>query len=185
MIAPRLILNTQQFQLVIDRLCYQLIENQRNFAETCIIGVQPRGVYLAERIYQRLQSLENKQCKALGKLDITFYRDDFSSNKSLKASPTDLDFSIENQRIILVDDVLYSGRTIRAALDALLSFGRPKDVELMVLIDRRLHRDLPIQAKYVGKTIDSIADERVIVEWEEQNGKDQIWLSPITKKNNQ
>ncbi len=175
---PRIILNETQFKLVIDRLCYQLIENNRDFSETVIIGVQPRGVFLAERIYQRLQELENLKCAHFGKLDITFHRDDFgSSKKILTPQQTELDFSIENKRIVLIDDVLYSGRTIRAALDAMLSFGRPKDVELMVLIDRRLHRDLPIKAKYVGKAIDSIVDEKVKVEWENQDGKDQVWIS--------
>ena len=97
-------------------------------------------------------------------------------------SITDLDFSIENKRIILVDDVLYSGRTIRAALDALLAFGRPKDVELLVLVDRKMHRDLPIQAKYVGKSVDSIIDEKVKVEWKEQGNLDQVWILPIQKE---
>ncbi|MGB1017810.1 MAG: bifunctional pyr operon transcriptional regulator/uracil phosphoribosyltransferase PyrR [Chitinophagales bacterium] len=176
---PRIILDTTQLNLVINRLCYQLIEDQRNFSETVIIGVQPRGIFLAQRIFRRLKELENKQCAHFGKLDITFHRDDFGSDKILTPNETDLDFSIENKRVVLIDDVLYSGRTIRAALDALLSFGRPKDVELMVLIDRKLHRDLPIKAKYVGKTIDSIVDERVKVEWESEDGKDQVWILPL------
>lgn len=179
---PRIILDTTQFNLVINRLCYQLIEDQRDFSETIIIGVQPRGIFLAERIFSRLKELENKQCAHFGKLDITFHRDDFGGDKILTPSQTELDFSIENKRVVLIDDVLYSGRTIRAALDALLSFGRPKDVELLVLVDRKLHRDLPIQAKYVGKTIDSIVDEKVKVEWAEQGGKDQVWLMPIETK---
>jgi len=175
---PRIILDTIEFNLVINRLCYQLIENNRDFSETVIIGVQPRGITFAQRIYDRLQKLENFKCAHFGKLDITFHRDDFgSSSKMLTPSQTELDFSLEGKRVVLIDDVLYSGRTIRAALDALLSYGRPKDVELMVLIDRKLHRDLPIKAKYVGKTIDSIIDEKVTVNWKEENGKDQVLLS--------
>lgn len=173
---PRIILDKIKFNLVINRLCYQLIEDNRNFSETVIIGVQPRGIYLAERIYTRLQELENFKCSNFGKLDITFHRDDFGTSKILKANQTELDFSIENKRVVLIDDVLYSGRTIRAALDAMLSFGRPKDVELLVLIDRRLHRDLPIKAKYVGLPIDSIVDEKVKVEWQEQGKEDKVWI---------
>ena len=115
-----------------------------------------------------------------GALDITFYRDDFRrKDKPLIPSATNLDFSVENKRVILVDDVLYTGRTIRAALDALVDFGRPKDVELLVLIDRKLHRDLPIQAKYVGKTIDSIEEERVTVDLEGQS----VWITPKNEDN--
>lgn len=178
---PRIILDTTQFNLVINRLCYQLIENNRDFSETVILGVQPRGILLAERIYKRLQELENFKCAHFGKLDITFHRDDFGSSKILTPNQTELDFPIENKRVVLVDDVLYSGRTIRAALDAMLSFGRPKDVELLVLIDRKLHRDVPIQAKYVGKTVDSIVDERVEVEWQEREGMDQVWITTVNK----
>ncbi len=177
---PRIILDTTQFNLVIDRLCYQLIEDNRDFSETIIIGVQPRGIVFAQRIFDRLLKLENIKCENFGKLDVTFHRDDFgSSKKILTPNQTELDFSIEDKRIVLIDDVLYSGRTIRAALDALLSFGRPKDVELMVLIDRKLHRDLPIKAKYVGRSIDSIMDEKVKVEWQEVDGEDQVWLSKV------
>lgn len=175
--SPRIILDTARFQLVIDRLCYQLIENHKDFKNTVIIGVQPRGIFLAQRIQKRIQELVKLKHLDLGKLDITFYRDDFrTGNAPLRANETDIEFSLENKRIVLVDDVLYTGRTIRSALDALLDFGRPEDVELLVLIDRRLHRHLPIQAKYAGKTIDSIIDEKVKVEWREQGDEDKVWL---------
>lgn len=173
----RVILDSEQFQLTIDRLCYQLIENHDNFSETVFVGVQPRGIYLGNRIVTRLQSLAKLEAIPFGKLDITFYRDDFrTSEKPLTASNTSIDFTIENKRVVLIDDVLYTGRTIRAALDALLDFGRPTDVELMVMIDRRLQRHVPIQAKYVGKTIDSISQERVKVEWDEKAINDKIWI---------
>ena len=175
--SPRIILDTARFQLVIDRLCHQVIEKHGDFKETAIIGVQPRGIYLAERIAKQITTISKNKNIPIGKLDITFYRDDFRTNKSpLKANKTDIAFSLEGKQIILVDDVLYTGRTIRSALDALLDFGRPSDVELLVLIDRRLHRHLPIQAKYAGKTIDSIINEKVLVEWQEQGEEDKVWL---------
>ncbi len=181
--SPRIILDTARFQLVIDRLCHQLIENHKDFKNTAIIGVQPRGIFLAQRIQKRIQEITKIKKLELGKLDITFYRDDFrTGNAPLQANETDVEFSLEHKRIVLVDDVLYTGRTIRSALDALLDFGRPEDVELLVLIDRRLHRHVPIQAKYAGKTIDSIIDERVKVEWQEQGEEDKVWL--IDKTNN-
>jgi len=181
--SPRIILDAARFQLVIDRLCHELIENHKDFSNTVIIGVQPRGVFLAKRIVERLKALSDIQQLDLGKLDITFYRDDFrKGNSPLKANATEIEFSLEDKRIILVDDVLYTGRTIRSALDALLDFGRPEDVELLVLIDRRLHRHLPIQAKYVGKTVDSIIDEQVKVDWQEQGQEDKVWI--IDKTNN-
>lgn len=180
---PRIILDTARFQLVIDRLCHQLIENHQDFSNSVIIGVQPRGVYLAKRITKRLEQITQLPALPLGKLDITFFRDDFrTSNSPLQAMETDLDFSLEAKRIILVDDVLYTGRTIRAALDAMLAYGRPEDVELLVLIDRRLQRHLPIQAKYIGKTIDSISKEKVKVEWSEQGEEDKVWI--IAKNTN-
>jgi pyrimidine operon attenuation protein/uracil phosphoribosyltransferase len=109
-------------------------------------------------------------------LDITFYRDDFRAKGSMAANETEIPFSLEEKNIILIDDVLFTGRTIRSALDAMLDYGRPNDVELLVLIDRRLQRHLPIQAKYVGKVIDSIASEKVKVEWKETDGEDKVWL---------
>jgi pyrimidine operon attenuation protein/uracil phosphoribosyltransferase len=174
---PRIILDSQKLSLTIDRLCHQLIEQHQDFSQSCIIGVQPRGVYLAERIYKRLQQILKKKDLAYGKLDITFYRDDFrQKGMPMTASETDIPFSLEDKNVVLIDDVLYTGRTIRSALDAMLDYGRPKDVELLVLIDRRLHRHLPIQAKYVGKVIDSITTEKVKVEWSETDGQDKVWI---------
>jgi pyrimidine operon attenuation protein/uracil phosphoribosyltransferase len=174
----RTILSPDQFALTIDRLCYQLIENHKNFENTVFIGLQPRGIFLGSRIVNRLKELTSLSNLSYGKLDITFYRDDFrTSSKPLTASDTNIDFSIQGKRVVLFDDVLYTGRTIRAGLDALLDYGRPVDVELMVLVDRRLHRHLPIQAKYVGKTVDSIKEERVIVQWKEESGEDLILIT--------
>ncbi len=173
----RVILDSLQFSLTIDRLCHQVIERHRDFDETVLIGVQPRGVQLAQRIYQRITAILPNTNLPIGKLDITFYRDDFRQKGTpLTANETDIEFTVENKRVILIDDVLYSGRTIRSALDAILDFGRPSEVELLVLVDRRMHRNLPIEANYVGRKIDSIITEKVKVEWKETDGKDKIWI---------
>ncbi len=174
MMKPRIILDNKHFEITITRLCYQLIEVHNDFSETVIIGLQPRGIYLAKRIQKQLQKILQKDIKC-GTLDTTFYRDDFRK-KELVPNRTEIDFIIEDKKVVMVDDVLFTGRTIRAGLDAMLAFGRPYDVELLVLIDRRLSRNVPIQAKYVGKTIDSIASERVVVEWSETDGKDKVTL---------
>ncbi len=174
---PRLILESRHFSLTIHRLCHLIVENHGDFSDTVLVGVQPRGVLLASRIYKELLDITGLKNIPYGKLDITFYRDDFrQKGKPMQASETDITFSLENKRVVLIDDVLYTGRTIRAALDAMLDFGRPTHVELLVLIDRRLHRDLPIQATYIGKVIDSIAEEKVKVEWKEEDGEDKVWI---------
>lgn len=172
---PKILLEKNQFDVKIKRLCHQLIEAHNDFKDTVIIGLQPRGIYLAKRIHKELQNiLKNKKINC-GSLDITFHRDDFRK-KELIPNPTNINFTIEDKNVVLVDDVLYTGRTIRAGLDAMLGFGRPKDVELLVLVDRRLSRHVPIQAKYVGITIDSVASQNVKVEWQETEGKDRITL---------
>ncbi len=174
--APRLLLSPQQFEITIHRLCRQLIEIHDEFQDSVIIGLQPRGIYMAHRIAKTLEQILNKPAGiAVGELDVTFYRDDFR-RKDLVPNRTNIDFVIENKNVILVDDVLYTGRTIRAGLDAMMAFGRPKDVELLVLVDRRFSRNLPIQAKYIGKTVDTMASEKVKVEWKETGGEDHVWL---------
>jgi pyrimidine operon attenuation protein/uracil phosphoribosyltransferase len=172
---PKIILDSKQFEITVTRLCYQLIEVHNNFSDTVIIGLQPRGIYLAKRIHKKLSEILKNKNIEFGSLDITFYRDDFRT-KELVPNTTEIDFIIENKKVILVDDVLYTGRTIRAGLDAMLAFGRPYDVELLVLIDRRLSRNVPIQAKYIGKIIDSISSEKVKVEWKESDGADKVTL---------
>lgn len=177
------LLNSRQVGITITRLCHQLIENHGDFNKSVIIGLQPRGIYLANRVVHELQERTGVKSIRHGMLDITFYRDDFRRKESpAVASETQIDFDIEDQNVILIDDVLYTGRTIRAGLDAMLAFGRPKRVELLVLIDRRFSRDLPVQADYVGRTVDAIASERVSVDWTETEGKDQVTLYPIKSK---
>lgn len=173
----RIIFGPKLFQLTVERLCHQLIENHRDFSNSAIIGVQPRGTALAQRIHQRLGQILNNGQIPLGLLDITFHRDDLRNRERiLIPNKTHIDFQVEGKRIILVDDVLYTGRTIRSALDALIQYGRPDDVELLVLIDRRLHRTVPIQAKYVGSRVDSIVEEEVKVEWSEDGTGDKVWI---------
>jgi pyrimidine operon attenuation protein/uracil phosphoribosyltransferase len=176
-LQQRLILNSEQFNITINRLCYQLIENHNNFEQSAIIGLQPRGIYLSQRIVKNLKQILNTQNLLSGNLDVTFFRDDFRRTEKIQIpSSTEIDFIIENKKVILIDDVLFTGRTIRAGLDAILSYGRPKKVELLVLIDRRFNRQLPIEPDYVGKTVDTIASEKVKVDWQETDGKDQVWL---------
>ena len=163
------ILNKNQLNITIHRLCHQLIENHDHFSNTVIIGLQPRGVYLASRIVECLKSIDLRH-KGIeyGQLDITFYRDDFRrGTELLQASETNIETSLENKKVVLIDDVLFTGRTVRAALDALHDFGRPQSVELLVLIDRRLSRHVPIQPDYVGHKVDAVAQEKVSVEWGE------------------
>ncbi len=171
------ILNEQQLAITIDRLCHQILENHLDFSQSVLIGLQPRGVYLSDRINQQLKGLLPGTAIPYGKLDITFYRDDFNKSQALHVpNQTDIGFSVENKRVILADDVLYTGRTIRSALDAMIDFGRPASVELLVLIDRRFSRQLPIQPDYVGRTIDSIVSQKVKVLWKEKDGRDEVVL---------
>jgi len=169
------ILNGTQVAITVDRLCHQLIENHLDFSQSVLIGAQPRGIYLSDRIYDTLRKLLPGVHINYGKLDITFYRDDFNTQLHVPKETT-IDFSLDGKKVILVDDVLYTGRTTRSALDAMLDFGRPSAVELLVLIDRRFTRQVPIQADYVGRTVDAIMSETVKVRWAERDGKDEVIL---------
>ena len=173
----RLILDGPLLDITINRLCQQLIENHSQFEKSVILGLQPRGVFLANRIHQQLE-IETGLKIPLGTLDTTFYRDDFRRReKPIRANSTNVPFIIEDKRVILIDDVLYTGRSVRAALDAMIAFGRPQSVELLVLINRRYSRDLPIEPTYVGRNVNTLHSQRVLVEWQEQGAeKDQTWL---------
>ena len=174
---PRVILNSKHLELTINRLCYQLIENHDAFNNSVLIGLQPRGVMLAERIHKKLEEITNSSIP-IGVLDVTFYRDDFRRrNNPITVNKTKIDFLIEGKKVILIDDVLYTGRTIRSGLDAMLAFGRPDHVECLVLIDRRFSRQLPIKADYVGNTVDAVTSENVNVVWEGNSGK--VYLNTI------
>lgn len=174
---PREIINTTEFNLIIKRLAFQLIENHDSFENTVLIGLQTKGVYLADRLKAVLHEIHPNLNLDVGYLDITFFRDDFRRTlKPLVANETTIDFIIEGKKVVLIDDVLFTGRTIRAGLDAMLAFGRPSLVELLVLVDRRYKRHLPIQPSYVGKIVDSVTSEKVNVEWEEVEGEDKVLM---------
>ena len=169
------VLNEQQLNITIKRLSHQILENHPTLKDTVLIGIQPRGVFVSDSIVEELRRIMPEEKIRYGILDITFYRDDIRKELHVP-NQTKIPFTIENKNVVLIDDVLYTGRTIRAALDALLSFGRPAKVELCILIDRRFSRQLPIQPDYTGKSIDSIISQKVTVFWRERDGKDEVVL---------
>lgn len=170
-------LSSQEVNIILHRLACQLLENHLDFSNTVLIGIQPRGTFLAKRLKEMLEQDYGISDITLGYLDITFFRDDFRrTDKPLEASETRIDFSIEGKRVVFVDDVLYTGRSIRAALTAVQSFGRAKAIELLVLVDRRFSRDLPIQPDYRGRQVDSITHDKVRVHWKENDGEDVVYL---------
>ena len=172
----QVLISTDQFALILDRLAHQLLEHH-DFSNTDLIGLQPRGVRFAKRLQSRLTELLDGQEVRVGALDVTFHRDDLRmKDKPIVPNVNDMDFLVEGRKVILVDDVLFTGRTIRAGLDALLSYGRPDKVELAVLIDRRFRRELPIEPTYIGQQIDSIGGQHVVVEWAEENDSDRVIL---------
>ena len=160
-------MNEEQLLLVIKRLAHQIMENHLGLENTAIIGMQPRGVFLSDKIKNEFEHMDGVSNFEYGKLDITFYRDDFRSELHV-ANKTEIPFSLEGKSVVLVDDVLWTGRTSRADLDSLLDFGRPKSVELCVLINRRFGRELPIQADYIGRSIDTVDSQKVKVSWVER-----------------
>lgn len=169
------VLTAEKIQLTVKRLAHQVLENHVHLHNTVLIGLQPRGIYLSDRIVEEIEKEDQTLRIHYGKLDITFYRDDVRKELHM-ANQTAINFSIEEKNVVLIDDVLYTGRTIRAALDALMDFGRPAKVELMVLIDRRYSRQLPIQPDYTGKAIDSIITQKVKVLWSGKDGRDEVVL---------
>jgi pyrimidine operon attenuation protein/uracil phosphoribosyltransferase len=174
---PRLLIDKERLDLIINRLCCQLIECHSDLKNTAIFGIQPRGSYFSDRIVKRLKEMDPNLDLNYGKIDPTFYRDDFrTKNEPIIPSSTEFDFEIDNKHLILIDDVFYTGRTVRSALDAIHDFGRPSKVNLLVLINRRFSKELPIQPDYVGERVDSIASEKVIVEWTETHGEDKVLL---------
>lgn len=171
------LLEEHKFEITLLRLCHQLIENHGNFEESVLIGLQPRGIYVANNLHQKLQSILGKNHIPLGNLDIAFYRDDFRRrDKPIIPNSTEINFIIEKKKVILIDDVLYTGRSVRSGLDALMDYGRPDKVEFLALVDRRYSRQLPIEADYVGISVDTRSHQKVEVEWREIEGQNNVWL---------
>lgn len=179
---PIVLLDSEYLDLILNRLSHQLVENHDDFQNTVILGIQPRGEQLAQRICHKLKEIAPDADITHGSLDITFYRDDFRRrDQPLNPNSMNMPFIIEDKKVVMIDDVLYTGRTIRAALDAMLSYGRPKSVELLVLIDRRFSRELPIEPNYVGKAVDSLDEQRVTVEWTDTGHKKDRVVLHITQ----
>src|SRR5690554_2500917 len=175
--GQKVLLNAKEISIILHRLACQLIENHDDFQETVLIEIQPRGVFLADRIQKILDKDYGIKGIEYGKLDITFYRDDFRrGGKPLEANQTHINFVVEDKRVVFIDDVLFTGRSIRSALTAIQSFGRPREIELLTLIDRRFSRHLPIQPDYNGRQVDAINEEKVRVLWKEQHGEDSVYL---------
>ena len=170
-----ILISEQQLPSIIKRLSHQILETHPGLQNTVLIGLQPRGVYLSDRIVAALNQELPADQVIYGKLDITFYRDDIRRELHV-ATQTDLPFSIEGKTVILIDDVLFTGRTIRAALDALLAFGRPSKVKLCVLVDRKPSRELSIQPDFSGKEMDTLTPFKVKVKWKENEGVDEVIL---------
>jgi len=169
MSRKRVLLDEGLLGVVIKRLCLQLSENYYPFENTVLIGLQPRGISLLTAIMEELKQIHPSLSIMHGCVDPTFYRDDFRrGDKQLVAHSTKIPVHLDGKKVVLIDDVLYTGRTIRAALDALQDFGRPQKVELCVLVNRRFNRELPIQPDYCGKSIDTLISQKVKVEWERE-----------------
>ena len=176
MAMVKTLLDNKQLHITMQRLAHQLVENHLSFQDTVIIGIQPRGVFLSDRIHRMVRDIIGGSNIPYGKLDITFYRDDVHRNEIQVPAETDIPFSVQDKCVILVDDVLYTGRTIRSAMDALIDFGRPKKVELLCLIDRRFSRELPIEPDYTGMSVDTILTQKVKVQWDAEEKSDEVVL---------
>lgn len=175
--SQKILLSAKEVNIILHRLACQLIENHHDFSNTILIGIQPRGTFLAKRLATILENDYKISNIKLGYLDITFFRDDFRrGEKPLEANKTEIDFIVEDKKVVFIDDVLYTGRSIRSALTAIQSFGRPAEIELLTLIDRRFSRHLPIQPDYRGRQVDAINNEKVVVKWKENDGEDLILL---------
>lgn len=176
----RIILEQKHVELILTRICHQLVEEHEDFSNSALIALQPRGPLLGRAIKAKLKSLFNIDTH-YGELDTTFHRDDFRrTDKPLIPNEINIDFTIEGKRIILVDDVLYTGRSIRAALDAINDYGRPSSIELVTLINRKFKREVPIHPDYIGEHIDSRNDDYVKVEWNDENC--QVWIITDNEK---
>ena len=179
-LKKKIILNDNQLDTTLDRLACQLTENHEDFKETILVGLQPRGKSLCEKLVNILRDKYNINSVNHGFLDITFFRDDFRRNKDiLLPNKTHFKLLVENKKVVFIDDVLYTGRTIRAALTAIESFGRPKTIELLILVDRRFSRELPIQPDYKGIQVDVYENQKVNVKWDDDIDGNYIYIENL------
>ena len=159
----REILNKKQIDIIFERLCHELIENHDDFENTVLVSLMPRGRNIGKKIHKKLEKIIDKKIY-YGELDSSFYRDDLRRKpKPIIPHKMSMNVNVDDKKVVLIDDVLYTGRSVRSAIDAIMPFGRPKTIELLVLINRRLTRELPIEPNYVGKEVDSIDSEKVVV----------------------
>lgn len=178
---PKILLSGKEITRILTRIAHEIIEQNKGIDNLCLVGIQKGGVFLARRLASIIESIEDRFID-VGTLDISFYRDDIhTSMKQPVVKKTEIPCSITDKSVVLVDDVLFTGRSIRAAMDALMDFGRPAEIQLAVLIDRG-HRQLPIRPDYVGKNIPTAFNERIEVELEEENKEDRVILSPKKRK---
>ncbi len=175
---PKELLNKKDIDRALTRMAHEIIEKNKGIERVCLVGIQRGGVHLAKRLASKIKEIEKKEMP-VGSLDIAFYRDDLSIRKGQAlVRKTDVPFEVTDLKIILVDDVLFTGRSIRAAMDALMDLGRPATIQLAVLIDRG-HRELPIKADFVGKNIPTSMSENVEVQLEEDGLEDRVILEKI------
>tara|TARA_B100001173_G_C15990911_1_gene548934 strand:+ start:934 stop:1473 length:540 start_codon:yes stop_codon:yes gene_type:complete len=173
----RVLLSNKKIEIILKRLANQLIEKFDDFDKVVLVGLQPRGIHLLNRLVEILENDYGLKKVIHGKLDITFFRDDFRRfDKTLSPSSSEIEVTIEGKSVVIIDDVLYTGRSIRAALTALDYYGRPNDIQLLVLIDRRFSRDLPIQPDYTGLQVDALEGDKVRVQWKEQSEDDTVFI---------
>lgn len=171
MTKKSILFNNKRLEITINRLCQQLIENHKTFKNTVLIGLQPRGIYFLNRIKKNLEKNLKKEIRT-GYLDTTFYRDDFRSGDIPTAKETSIPFIVDDKDVIIIDDVLFTGRTVRSAMEGIMNFGRPKKIELLVLVDRKFSRDVPIEPSYCGLKINTITSDRIEVNLTEQGFKE-------------
>jgi len=177
--GTRQVMDALAIQRALVRIAHEILERNKGTDQLALVGIRSRGVYLAERIRRRVQEIEAGALPPFGVVDITLYRDDLDrgvENPVVKG--TDIPFAVDGRRILLVDDVLFTGRTVRAAMDALVDFGRPQSIQLAVLVDRG-HRELPIRADYVGKNLPTSLREQVQVRLAEADGQDEVLIEAV------
>jgi pyrimidine operon attenuation protein / uracil phosphoribosyltransferase len=179
--AERVVMDAEAIDRALTRIAHEILERNKGTQGLALVGIRSRGIHIAERLGQRIQAID-QVVLPIGIIDITLYRDDLSrSAQQPEVRGTNIPFAVEGKRVVLVDDVLYTGRTIRAALDALIDFGRPRNVQLVVLVDRG-HRELPIRADYVGKNLPTAVNESVNVRLQESDGRDEVVIAPAEER---